>query len=324
MGRRFINQLKEKDTVDEIFLLQEREVKTLDNGKLYIQAKLADKSGTISAIMWDVSPSQIETFGREGPLRVKGVVGQYKNNPQLQIKNFSREDSYAGLEDLFPHTERDVKELKDELVKIVNTVGHPYLSRLLRLFLADEEFMQRLSLCPASVKYHHAYLGGLLEHTVSIAKMAVEAARHYSILDRDLLLTGAIFHDIGKTRELSYKGGFQYTDQGRLVGHIVTGVLMVEEKASQIKDFPQELLDLIKHIILSHHGHHEDTDPNSPRIPLTAEALAVHYLDNLDAKLQAFAKAVADDRDPNSNWTEFQKIFDSRLYKGTQKHLSSP
>lgn len=321
MGRRFINELKEGDMVDDVFLLQGREVKIDRNNKSYIQAKLADKSGTIAAKVWDVSSSQIESFGKEGPLRVKGVVGLYNNSLQLTIKDFSREDSYDRLEELFPCSERDVKELKEELVEIIGTIGHPHLARLLRLFLADEEFMQRLSLSPASVKYHHAYLGGLLEHTVSIARLAIEAARHYSVLNRDLLLTGAILHDIGKTRELSYKGGFQYTDEGGLVGHIVMGALMVEEKAVQIKDFPGELLDLVKHIILGHHG---DTDPNSPRIPATAEALAVHYLDNLDAKLQAFARAVAEDRDPHSNWTEFQKIFDSRLYKGTQRYSSSP
>ncbi len=317
MGRMFINQLKVGGKVDEVFLLKSREVRSYGNGKLYIQAQLADKTGTIVAVMWDVDSTQIESFGTDGFLRVQGQIKEYKNKLQLDIKSFSRELIPPSLEELLPSSERDVGELRKELEEIVDSVKDPHLSELLRSFLADEDISRGLRSCPASIMYHHAYLGGLLDHTVCVTKLAMKVADHYRpLLDRDLLVTGMILHDIGKLRELSHQGGFQYTDQGRLVGHIVTGVLMVEEKAATIKDFPAELLDLLRHIILSHHG---DADTNSPRTPMTAEALAVHYLDNLDAKLQGFSRVVAEDRDPDSHWTGFHKMFGTMLYKGTKK-----
>lgn len=317
MGRMFINQLKVGGKVDEVFLLKSREVRSYGNGKLYIQAQLADKTGTIVAVMWDVDSTQIESFGTDGFLRVQGQIKEYKNKLQLDIKSFSRELIPPSLEELLPSSERDVGELRKELEEIVDSVKDPHLSELLRSFLADEDISRGLRSCPASIMYHHAYLGGLLDHTVCVTKLAMKVADHYRpLLDRDLLVTGMILHDIGKLRELSHQGGFQYTDQGRLVGHIVTGVLMVEEKAATIKDFPAELLDLLRHIILSHHG---DADTNSPRTPMTAEALAVHYLDNLDAKLQGFSRVVAEDRDPDSHWTGYHKMFGTMLYKGTKK-----
>ncbi|MFQ5863124.1 MAG: 3'-5' exoribonuclease YhaM family protein [Candidatus Brocadiales bacterium] len=316
MGRTFIKQLKAGGAVNEVFLLRSREVRSYGNGKLYIQAQLADKTGAIGAVMWDVDAAQIESFGKDGFLRVQGLVKEYKNKLQLEIKDFSRELIPPSLEELLPTAEKDIEELKKELEGIIDSVKDPHLSQLLKLFLADEDISCRLSSCPASVSYHHAYLGGLLDHIVSVTKLAMKVADHYHpILNRDLLVTGMILHDIGKLRELSYQGGFQYTDQGRLVGHIVTGVLMVEEKAAKIKGFPAELLDLVRHIILSHHG---DADTNSPRTPMTAEALAVHYLDNLDAKLQGFSRIVSEDRDPDSRWTEFHKMFGTMLYKGTE------
>ncbi|MFQ5957141.1 MAG: 3'-5' exoribonuclease YhaM family protein [Candidatus Brocadiales bacterium] len=317
MGRTFINQLKAGTTLDEVFLLRSREVRSYGNGKLYIQAQLGDKTGTIVAVMWDVDAAQIKSFGTDGFLRVQGLVKEYKKKPQLEIKAFSRELIPPSLEELLPSAERDIGELKKELEGIVDSVKDPHLSKLLKLFLADEDISHRLTLCPASVSYHHAYLGGLLDHIVSVTKLAMKVADHYHpILNKDLLITGMILHDIGKLRELSYQGGFQYTDQGRLVGHIVTGVLMVEEKAAKIKDFPAELLDLVRHIILSHHG---EVDTNSPRTPMTAEALAVHYLDNLDAKLQGFSRIVSEDKDPDSSWTGFHKMFGTMLYKGMKE-----
>ncbi|MFN3466823.1 MAG: 3'-5' exoribonuclease YhaM family protein [Candidatus Brocadiales bacterium] len=317
MVRRYISELRIGEQVDAVFRLHSREIRPYGNGKLSIQAQLADKSGTLPAVMWDASPGQIESFGKEGLLRVQGVVSQYKNSPQLEIKNFSREELPFNLEELFPWTKEDVRALQSELEGIVNSLTDPFISPLLKLFLRDEDFMRKFSLNPASTSYHHAYLGGLLEHTVAVARLALQISKSYPILDRDLLVAGAILHDIGKLRELSYQNSFHYTDHGRLVGHLVSGVLMVEEKAAQIKGFLQERLDLIRHIILSHHG---ETDSNSPRLPMTAEAIAIHYLDNLDAKLQGYQRALAEDKDPESLWTTRQKMFgDVHLYKKGNK-----
>jgi len=317
MVRRCISEFRLGEQVDTVFRLNSREIRPYGNGKLSIQAQLADKSGTLPAVMWDVSQGQIDSFGKEGLLRVQGVVGQYKNATQLEIKNFSREELFFNLEDLFPWSKEDPRVLQSELEDIVNGLTDPYISQLLKLFLRDEEFVRKLCIGPASTSYHHAYLGGLLEHTVAVARLALQTSKLYPILDRDLLVAGAILHDIGKLRELSYQSGFSYTDHGRLVGHLISGVLMVEEKAIQIKGFPQERLDLLRHIILSHHG---ETDYNSPRLPMMAEALAVHHLDNLDAKLQGYQRAVAEDRDPESHWTARQKMFgDIHLYKKGNK-----
>ncbi len=315
MGRRYISELKPGEQVDAVFRLHSREIRPYGNGKLSIQAQLADKSGTLSAVMWDANPEQIESFGKEGMLRVQGVISLYKNAPQLEIKTFSREELFFNLEELFPQSKADTKKLQSELKEIINGITDPFISQLLKLFLSDDDFMHRLSLSPASMSYHHAYLGGLLEHIVSVARLATQAAKLYPGLDRDLLVAGALLHDIGKLRELSYHSSFYYTDHGRLVGHLVSGVLMLEEKATQIKGFPQERLDLLRHIILSHHG---EVDPTSPRVPMTAEALTIHYLDNLDAKLQGYQRAVEEDRDPESRWTDFQKMFGTWLYKGSK------
>lgn len=314
MGRTFINQLKVGDKVDQSFLLRSREVRSYGSEKLYIQAELGDKTGFITSVMWDVNSTQIGSFGTDGFLRVRGLVKEYRNKLQLDIKGFERELIPPDLAEFFPSSEKDVKELKKELDGIIDSVKDPHLSRLLKSFMADEEISQALNSCPASVTYHHAYLGGLLDHIVSVTKLAMKVADHYhTILNKDMIITGMILHDIGKLRELSYKGGFRYTDHGRLVGHIVSGVLMVEEKAAGIEGFPDELLDQVRHIILSHHG---EVDTNSPRLPMTAEAVAIHFLDNLDAKLQGFSRIVAESQDPDSNWTGYHKMFGTMLYKG--------
>jgi 3'-5' exoribonuclease len=316
LGRKYISELKPGEQVDGVFRLNNREISSDKNGKAYIRAQLADKTGNLPAVMWDVSQRQIESFGKEGILRIQGVVGEYDKAFQLKIQNFSREELFFNLEELFPWTKEDVRALQSELEGVVNGLTDPFISQLLQLFLRDEEFMRKFSLAPASMSYHHAYLGGLLEHTVAVARLALQTSKFYPILDRDLLVAGAILHDIGKLRELSYQSSFYYTDHGRLVGHLVSGVLMLEEKAAQMKGFPQERLDLLRHIILSHHG---EVDSNSPRVPMTAEALAVHHLDNLDAKLQGYQRALAEDKDPESRWTDYQKMFGTYLYKKGNK-----
>ncbi|MHC4358691.1 MAG: 3'-5' exoribonuclease YhaM family protein, partial [Planctomycetota bacterium] len=251
MGRTFISQLKVGEKVDQSFLLRSREVRSYGSGKLYIQAELADKTGFITSVMWDVNSTQIESFGTDGFLKVKGLVKEYKSKLQLDIKGFERELIPPDLAEFFPSSEKDVKELKKELDGIIDSVKDPYLSKLLKSFTADEEISRALNSCPASVTYHHAYLGGLLDHIVSVTGLAIKVADHYhTILNKDMLITGMILHDIGKLRELSYKRGFRYTDHGRLVGHIVSGVLMVEEKAAEIEGFPEELLEQVRHIIL--------------------------------------------------------------------------
>jgi 3'-5' exoribonuclease len=204
-----------------------------------------------------------------------------------------------------------------ELKQIAGSIKQPYLLKLLKLFFSDKDFCRDFCSAPAAVQYHHAFLGGVLEHTLSVAKLGEKIAPLYPDLNKDLLICGIILHDIGKISELSYEKNFQYSDEGQLVGHLISGVLMVEEKAKQIDGFPKTLLDLLRHLILSHHGEYEW---GSPKLPMTVEALALHYLDNIDAKIHAFNKAITNDKDSSNNWTGYNKMFDRRLFKKSQDY----
>jgi 3'-5' exoribonuclease len=226
------------------------------------------------------------------------------------ISKTNQED--IKLEDYLPSTEKDVNEMFSKLKQIAASIKQPYLLKLLNLFFSDKDFCRDFCSAPAAVQYHHAFLGGVLEHTLSVAKLGEKIAPLYPDLNKDLLICGIILHDIGKISELCYEKNFQYSDEGQLIGHLISGVLMVEEKAKQIDGFPKTLLDLLRHLILSHHGEYEW---GSPKLPMTVEALALHYLDNIDAKIHAFNKAITNDKDPSNNWTGYNKMFDRRLFK---------
>ncbi len=314
MARKFVSKLKSGDVVDQVFLVQKRELKTTRNGKSYIQAQFADCTGTIVGRMWDATEALFQSFDDNDFVKIRGTLDTYQNNLQLIFKGVSKVDpSTVNLEDFLPRTQKDVGKMLQELKDMITSINNPHLKKLLNLFLEDADFCKDLCSAPAAVEYHHAFIGGLLEHTLSLANAGMKIVDCYPVLNRDLLLTGIILHDIGKTKELAYERSFQYTDKGQLVGHLIIGSMMVEEKAKQITDFPRDLLTVLQHLILSHHGEYQF---GSPRLPQTAEAVALHYLDNLDAKMFAFEKAVKDSKDPSSNWTERVKMFDRRLFKG--------
>ena len=313
MPRKFISQLNGGTTIDNIFLVQNKELRTTKNGSLYIQAQLSDRTGTIDARMWDAGKPFFESLGNDTFLKVKGRTEIYQNKIQLIMKSISKTNQEdIKLEDYLPSTEKDVNEMFSELKKIAGSIKQPYLLKLLKLFFSDKDFCRDFCSAPAAVQYHHAFLGGVLEHTLSVAKLGEKIAPLYPDLNKDLLICGIILHDIGKISELCYEKNFQYSDEGQLIGHLISGVLMVEEKAKQIDGFPKTLLDLLRHLILSHHGEYEW---GSPKLPMTVEALALHYLDNIDAKIHAFNKAITNDKDTSNNWTGYNKMFDRRLFK---------
>jgi len=313
MPRKFISQLNGGTTIDDIFLVQNKDLRTTKTGSLYLQAQLSDRTGTIDARMWDASKPFFESLGNDTFLKVKGRTEIYQNKIQLIIKNISKTNQEdIKLEDYLPGTEQDVDKMFAELKQIASSIKQPHLKSLLNLFFNDKDFCRGFCSAPAAVQYHHAFLGGLLEHTLSVAKLGSNIAPLYPDLNKDLLICGIILHDIGKISELCYEKNFQYSDEGQLIGHLISGVLMVEEKAKQIDGFPKTLLDLLRHLILSHHGEYEW---GSPKLPMTVEALALHYLDNIDAKIHAFNKAIANDKDPSNNWTGYNKMFDRRLFK---------
>jgi len=310
MARRSISEFQTGEAVDQVFLLLDKKLGTTRRGSYYLKLTLADKSGTIPAMVWDAQPKWNDQLKVEDYLKVKGVIEEFQGSLQFKVQNFQIVDpSDVETSDFIPTTDKDVAALLKELRAIAATVKSKHLRALLDAFLEDDAFCEKLKRAPAAVRFHHAYLGGLIEHTLSVVKMIdpILAGRE---LNRDLLVTGAILHDIGKVREFAYEKTLRYTDEGELVGHIMIGAMMIVERARAIEGFPEELLTMIVHIVLSHHGEYEW---GSPKLPLMKEALALHYLDNLDAKLFAFEAAAEESGD--EDWSSYNKTLERRIFK---------
>lgn len=312
--RQAAGALRPSQSVDEIYLLKTLEPRTARNGSLYLQLELADCSGTVQGRFWDASEALIEALRGARFIRVKGRTEVYQNRLQLVASGLRAVPTeQVNLDDFLPHTPRDVEELWGEVLRTAESIQNPHLASLLKAFVADEGFVQQFRRAPAAVSYHQPYLGGLLEHTANVTGLAEFVCARYTSLDRDLLLTGALLHDIGKIREFTYDAAFEYTDEGKLLGHLVIGVMMVQEKLNALADFPVALRDTLFHLMLSHHGEYEW---GSPKLPMTPEAFALHHLDNLDAKVEASTRAIETDRLPESAWTEYNRMFGRTLYKG--------
>lgn len=313
MSRTYISNLKSGEIVEEVFLVLKKEVRETREKKPYLNLQLADKSGSIDARKWDAKPQLCDSFNKDDFIKIKGVVETFNNTLQIKVNEICPlGDEQVRMGEFIPCTDKDIPAMMEELKGIIKTIQDPYLLKLLQAFFTDESFCKMFSAAPAAMQYHHAYLGGLLEHILSVSQLAVSFSKQYPAIKRDVLITGVILHDIGKVRELSCERSFQYTDEGQLTGHLISGVLMVYEKASKISGFPSDLLNVIFHLILSHHGEYEWGSPVKPGTP---EAIALHYLDNLDAKLHAATKAISEHKDTTSSWTEYVKMFERRLYK---------
>lgn len=313
MSEILVTDIKSGDKIDQVFLVQKSEARKTKTGSMYILAQLADRTGLIEARLWNASDTQIDEFTSSDIIKVKGRVETYQNSFQLIIGSFALVDEdTVDLVNLLPCTDKDVDVLMKELSDTLLSVKNKPLLELFKLFLDDKEICKGLRSAPAAVQFHHAFIGGLLEHIVSVLKLANSVLPNYPIIDRDLLYAGIFFHDIGKITELSYTKSFKYTDEGMLVGHIITGVNMINEKARLIQDFPKELLNILTHQVISHHGAYEW---GSPKLPMTVESIALHYLDNFDAKIFAFNKAVNNDKNANSNWTDYNRMFEGKLFK---------
>lgn len=316
MGRISVRELLPNQEVNQIFLVKHKQLRTARNGSLFIHLELADKTGSIAARMWNASQAIYDTFEDNSLAKVKGITELYQSNLQLVIDAIRPvAPNEADISDFLPVTTKNVDELLEKIKAAISTIDNKHLKALLDAFFSDNAFVEKFKKAPAAIDYHHACIGGLIEHTTSTMEMGILAAEHYPELNRDLLIAGIILHDIGKVNELSYETGFSYTDEGGLVGHLVGGVLMVEEKARGIPDFPKELLDILNHIILSHHGLYEY---GSPKLPVTTEAIAVHHLDNLDAKINAFERIITSHPHKYETWTDWAKMFERRLFRGTR------
>lgn len=290
------------------------------DGAPYLTLSLVDRSGAMKAVAWDNVHAMSKAFASGDYIRVKGSVVEYRDALQLVVRHLERrEASEIDTRDFLPATERDVDRMIDQLIQISQTVENKHLSRLLAAFLDDREFVGLFKIAPAAKKMHHAYLGGLLEHTLSIARLIQAIAGHYKGIDQDLLLTGGILHDIGKIYEFSYETHIDYSDEGRLLNHIVIGVEMLERKIAGLSDFPRDLALVLKHMIVSHHG---TRDFGSPEPPKTLEAIILYYMDELDAKVTGI-RAFMEAEDPEAAWTSYHRVFERFFYKGEADNPAS-
>ncbi|HEV3258378.1 MAG TPA: HD domain-containing protein [Gemmataceae bacterium] len=320
MTRRFVQQMSDGDSVEETYLVTDKQLRANRNGNLYLQLELRDRTGAISARLWNAGEHLFRSFDSGDFLAVKGKVQLFQGALQMILSHLERvATEKIDLADFLPHTEQDVSRLSERLRAILLRLNNPHLRALVECFLMDEQFVKAFCQAPAGVRNHHAYLGGLLEHVVTLLEAADRLQPLYPQLDRDLLLAGVFLHDIGKVRELSFDKAFAYTDEGQLIGHLVIGIEMLNEKAAKVPDltgepFPPELLLRLKHMILSHHGSHEF---GSPKLPMTPEAIALNCLDNFDAKVHSFTRDIREDRNQTSAWTPFNQSLQRRLFKGT-------
>ncbi|MEX2261613.1 MAG: OB-fold nucleic acid binding domain-containing protein [Bryobacteraceae bacterium] len=308
-----VKELKPDSIVTTTFLVQTKEVRQKRTGESYLSLLLADRTGEIDAKMWDNVAEVLDAFEKDDFVKVKGLVQVYHNRPQLTVHKLRRvDDSEIEFADYFPASERNPDEMFAELRELVAGFANPHLKALLELILAEEEIARRLRKAPAAKQIHHAFLGGLLEHVLSLARLARFTAAHYTNIDLDLLLTGVVLHDLGKIHELSYDRGFGYSNEGQLIGHMHIGLRIVDDKIRALPEFPPRLRLLIEHMVLSHHGHLEFGSPKLPQFP---EALLLHYLDDMDSKMEAMRALVERDRGTGGMFTGYSTALERVVLK---------
>jgi 3'-5' exoribonuclease len=319
MTRRFVNQLAHQDQVDQVFLAANKQLRPNRNGNLFLQVDLSDRTGSLAARLWNANDTVYRSFDDGDFIRVAGTAQLYQGTMQIIATQIARV-SADGVEpaDFIPLAMVDLDRLTGRLRELLRGMADPHLKTLAECFLLDEAFMAKFTRSPAGVKNHHAYHGGLLEHVVNLMEVTQRVAPLYPAINADLLLMGAFVHDMGKIDELGYEKTFSYTDEGQLIGHVVMAVGMLEAKVREAEQLsgepiPADLVLRLKHIIVSHHGEYEF---GAPKLPMTLEAIAIHCLDNLDAKLFSFQQQMRDDANVDSAFTSFNPQLNRKLYKG--------
>lgn len=317
MKTTFVKEIQERDLIDAPFLVRDKISGMAKNGRPYLTIKLMDRTGEVEGRIWDRVDEFSARFNKDDFVRVAGKASVYMGKMQLVIQELDRlEESTVDLANFLPVSGRQTSDMIAELETLVEGLTNPGLKSLMRAFLADHDFMAGYSRAPAAKTMHHVCLGGLLEHSLAVAGLADDICRRYEDLNRDLLVVGALLHDIGKVAELRYQRSFEYTDAGKLIGHIVLGVEMVEEKLRAIDDFPSELAIHLKHLLLSHHGQYEF---GSPKRPKTMEALILNFLDDLDSKINGLRTHIDREPDNDSPWTQYHRLYDRYFFKGSSR-----
>jgi 3'-5' exoribonuclease len=320
----FISECSQQENkiITSSFVVASKQVKAKKNGEPYLALVLADRTGQVEAKMWDNVDEFIAVFEQDDFLKVKGLINKYKNRFQLTIHKLRRmEEVDIDFTDYLPKTTKDIGELWRTLTEFVTTFQNPHLKSLVELFMADAEIAERYRNAPAAKTLHHAYIGGLLDHVVSLFRSCDLMSRNYPQVNRDLLLTGAFLHDIGKIQELTYNRAFSYTTRGQLLGHMIIELELLQAKLAKLPDFPQELKTLLEHMIISHHGQY---DFGSPKLPMFPEALMLHYLDDLDSKMEAMRAQLERESELEGPWTSYnaslgRPLLDSRKFMQGEK-----
>ena len=320
MGRQYINQFSEGESINQVFVANGKQLRPNRQGNLYLQLTLSDKSGSVNAMQWNANQSVYDSFENGDYVIIKGTTQLFNGNLQIIVQQLKKADeSRVDEADFVTLTNENIGQLIVQLRQFVDSISHPQLQSLCQQYLDSKDIMEKFSQAPAGVKNHHAYQGGLIHHVVSLMELAESVVRHYPEVDRDLVLAGVLLHDLSKTDELAYERSLEYTDEGQLVGHLVMGVELLGKQidqweANQGTTFPNDIAIQLKHMIVSHHGQY---DFGSPKLPMTLEALVLHMIDNLDAKVHQFSHAMDSEANPGDNWTPFIPTLGRKLYKKT-------
>jgi len=321
MTRRFINQLGENENIDQVFIANGKQLRPNRQGNLYLQVSLSDRSGIVNAMQWNANQTVYDSFENGDYVIAQGTTQFFNGNLQIIVQKLTTADP-AQVDEAEFHvlSNESIGQLLVQLRQFVDSISNVQLKSLACFYLDNDELTSKLSQAPAGVKNHHAYQGGLLHHVVSLMELVDVVAPKYPDVDRDLVLIGVLLHDLSKIDELSYQKGFEYTDEGQLVGHLVMGVELL---GKMIRDwevansdvFPNDLAIQLKHLIVSHHGEYEY---GSPKLPMTLEAVMLHFLDNMDAKLFQFSQAMSSEANPDSQWTPYIASIGRKLYKNSR------
>jgi 3'-5' exoribonuclease len=308
----------ENKIITSSFVVTTKQVKPKKSGEPYLALTLADRCGQIEAKMWDNVEDSIDAFEQEDFLKIKGLLNKYKNRFQITIHKLRRmSDSEVDFADYLPKTTKDVDELWRTLGDFVSSFQDPHLKGLVQAFMDDPEIAAAYRNAAAAKTLHHAYIGGLLDHVVSLFRSCDLLCRNYPQVNRDLLLSGVFLHDIGKIHELTYMRSFSYTTRGQLLGHMIIELEMLQAKLARFPEFPPELKTLLEHLIISHHGHYEF---GSPKLPMFPEALMLHYLDDLDSKMESMRAHFEREAGTDSSWTSYNPSL-GRTLLNTAKFL---
>lgn len=320
MSRTFLASAAAGDYLEEVFVISNKQLSTTQTGKPFIKCFVGDRTRQVPARMWNATPAIFNAMPEGGFLRLAGKVESYQENLQFIIDRFwiIEDPSEVVLDHLMPHTTKNIDQMFARLTTLVRSVRNTHLLALADAYLADEELMRKFRHSPAATTFHHSFIGGLLEHTLNMLEVADSICPHYPLISRDLVIVGIFLHDIAKTWELTSDSAFSYSDGGHLVGHIVKSAIWVESKAKEAEaalgePIPAAMVDVIQHLILSHHGQPEF---GAARVPASPEAILIHYIDNIDAKM---TMALGVTRESNNaaegNFTEYQKALGVRLYR---------